>query len=80
MSNKLPDPVQFCSCFAELHQKSVLPTGKFGFHITTYRGRYPQVVDWDSSWEPFYGKFLRGIIEIDRKINGLWNELDEMIE
>ena len=78
MSNKLPDPIRFCSHLAELHKKSVSPTGKFGFHITTCHGRYPQVVDWDSSWVSFYGKFLKGTMDIDRKINGLWKELDDM--
>lgn len=80
MSNKLADPVKFCSNLAELHKKSVSPTGKFGFHITTCHGRYPQVVDWDPSWTSFFGKFLKGTMDIDRKINGPWKELDEMQE
>lgn len=35
MSDKIPDPVQLGALVAELHQKSVSPTGMFGFEIQT---------------------------------------------
>ena len=33
MSNKLPEPVQFCSRLAKLHRISESPTGQFGYHV-----------------------------------------------
>jgi protein-ribulosamine 3-kinase len=56
ISNALPDPAGLASIITELHKKSVSPTGKFSFHITTYDGKLPQVVDWDDSWASFFGK------------------------
>jgi protein-ribulosamine 3-kinase len=35
-----PDPVRFTAKLAELHKKSVSPTGKFGFHTTTCHGKF----------------------------------------
>ncbi|KAM7185625.1 Fructosamine kinase domain containing protein [Rhypophila sp. PSN 637] len=41
----------FVSCLADLHMRSLSPTGKFGFHITTYHATLPQLTDtWESSW------------------------------
>jgi fructosamine-3-kinase len=31
-----------------VHSES--PTGKFGFHVNTYAGNLPQMVEWESSW------------------------------
>lgn len=42
MISKLPDPKLFCTGLAKLHQNSVSPTGKFGFHIATTHGKLPQ--------------------------------------
>jgi len=78
MSNKLADPVAFGSQLAELHMKSVSPTGQFGFHITTCHGRYPQVVDWDPSWTSFYAKFLKGTMDVARPLQTPWPEFERV--
>ncbi|PGH02302.1 hypothetical protein GX51_04743 [Blastomyces parvus] len=40
-----PDPAIFAARLAELHKKSVSPTGKFGFHTTTCHGTTTQITD-----------------------------------
>ena len=78
VSNRLPDPVQFGLRLAELHHKSVSPTGKFGFHITTYDGNLPHNVQWNDSWPDFFAKLLRSAYEHDKRANGVWMELDTL--
>jgi protein-ribulosamine 3-kinase len=40
-----PDPVNFTARLAELHKKSISPTGKFSFHTTTYHGTTTQLTN-----------------------------------
>jgi fructosamine-3-kinase len=49
MIDDMPDPECFGALLSKLHQKSVSPTGQFGFHITTYAGNLPQFVGWEDS-------------------------------
>lgn len=49
IGHALPDPVQLGEKLAELHKKSESPTGKFGFHVTTFDGKLPLNTTWDSS-------------------------------
>lgn len=44
MDNELPEMEQFSARLAQLHRDSISPTGKFGFHVTTYNGNIPQDV------------------------------------
>ncbi|KAL1967177.1 hypothetical protein VTN77DRAFT_3468 [Rasamsonia byssochlamydoides] len=77
-SDGLRDPVRLGSRLAELHRKSVSPTGKFGFHMTTYDGARTQVVEWDSSWTSFFSKLLAVAYRHDVETNGCWEELDKV--
>lgn len=78
MSNKLPDPKRFCSRLAELHRASESPTGKFGFHVPTCHGRFPQFVEWDSSWTFFFTKLLDDVLSRDIHNNGPWLALEKV--
>jgi protein-ribulosamine 3-kinase len=81
MSNDTPDPVQLCSKIAELHKRSVSPTGQFGFHITTCQGNLPQATGlWDPSWESFFRKMLTNAMDLNKQINGPWKDLEEVTE
>lgn len=61
-----PYPSAFTARLADLHQRSVSPTGKFGFHITTCLARLPQVTDcWEESWSALYRMQLSRLITID---------------
>ncbi|MCJ1466022.1 hypothetical protein MMC07_004641 [Pseudocyphellaria aurata] len=78
MSNELPDPKRFCSRLAELHCVSESPTGKFGFHVPTCHGRFPQFVEWDGSWTSFFTKLLDDVLRRDVQNNGPWLALEKV--
>jgi protein-ribulosamine 3-kinase len=80
ISNALPDPAALAAVITDLHKNSVSPTGKFGFPITTFDGKLPQVVDWDPSWASFFGKLLAGTAALDVKTNGPLDELAEVVD
>ena len=80
MNNKLPDPARFCSRLEELHRISESPTGKFGLHISTCHGRFPQRVGWDSKWTSFFSKLLEDVIQRYIRNNGPWSALEKVSE
>ncbi|KAG5661055.1 hypothetical protein KAF25_002698 [Fusarium avenaceum] len=57
-------------------KKSVSPTGKFGFHITTYAGNLPQFVAWEDSWETFFAKSMRQALDLEVERKGPSEELE----
>ena len=70
MIGDMPDPHKFASRLAALHQNSESPTGKFGFHITTYSGNLPQMNDWEDSWEVYFAKCLRKALDLELEAKG----------
>ncbi|KAK8197608.1 Fructosamine kinase-domain-containing protein [Phyllosticta capitalensis] len=76
MRDRMPNPDKLCPKLAELHEKSVSPTGKFGFHVPTCQGRTAQAVSWESSWTEFFRKLLKHVTDLDFKANGYWERLD----
>ncbi|KAH8126933.1 hypothetical protein ACSS6W_006097 [Trichoderma asperelloides] len=76
MTNDMPNPHKFAALLSTLHQKSVSPTGKFGFHITTYAGNLPQFVAWEDSWEVFFAKTMRQALDLEIERKGPSEELD----
>lgn len=75
MIEDMPDPEGFGALLSKLHQKSVSPTGKFGFHITTYAGNLPQFVGWEDSWEAFFTKSMRQALDLEIERKGPSDEL-----
>lgn len=52
-----------------MHRRSVSPTGKFGFHISTCHARIAQAVDtWEDSWCVLFGHHLGHIMELAKPI------------
>jgi protein-ribulosamine 3-kinase len=76
MTEDMPDPDEFASRLSTMHQKSVSPTGKFGFHITTYAGNLPQYVAWEDSWETFFAKSMRQALDLEIAVKGTSDELE----
>lgn len=79
MMDDMPDPHQFTARLAALHQESVSPIGKFGFHVTTYTGDLPQVNEWEISWEASFMKSMRLALELEINAKGSDPELDTLI-
>lgn len=81
LTHAMPEPVKLAKVIADLHKTSVSPTGKFGFHLPTYDGWQPQEVgQWDDSWTSCFARLLKGLWELDSKMNGNWAELDAAME
>ncbi|KAJ5437541.1 Fructosamine/Ketosamine-3-kinase [Penicillium cf. griseofulvum] len=59
IDQELPDVSKFTEDLAALHKSSRSPTGKFGFHVTTYNGNLSQYTEWSDSWEAFFAKSMR---------------------
>lgn len=76
---EIPGPEAFTARLAELHENSQSPNGKFGFHVTTYAGNLPQMVEWESSWETFFAKSLRHALDLEIKAKGPDPELEKLL-
>ena len=70
MIDEMPDPHNFTKHLAALHQKSVSPEGKFGFHMTTDMGNLPQMNSWEASWGTFFAKSLKLALELGLEAKG----------
>ncbi|ROV96975.1 hypothetical protein VSDG_04161 [Cytospora chrysosperma] len=76
-----PPPLpQFLAVVKKLHQTSVSPTGKFGFHCTTYWGPPPLINDWTDSWEEYWSRQLRSDIAYAQRRYGEDEELITLVE
>ena len=74
-----PDPVKFTARLADLHQRSISPTGKFGFHITTCIANLTQMTNtWEDSWETLYRDQLAHQIKMDEEKHGVWPEFQHV--
>jgi protein-ribulosamine 3-kinase len=78
--NTLPEPVSLAKKLAELHKNSVSPTGMFGFHCKTFDGKLPLNTAWESSWTKFFTTLIQDVYNMDVKVNGFWQELDEVMQ
>ncbi|KAF4982166.1 hypothetical protein FZEAL_2143 [Fusarium zealandicum] len=78
MKADIPRPHKFAALLSTLHQKSVSPTGKFGFHVTTYAGNLPQYIAWEDSWETFFAKSMRCALDLEIKARGPSEELNDL--
>jgi protein-ribulosamine 3-kinase len=76
MTDDMPDPHKFGALLSAVHQKSVSPNGKFGFHVTTFAGNLPQAVGWEDSWETFFAKNMRQALDLEIERKGPSEELD----
>jgi protein-ribulosamine 3-kinase len=70
------DPVALGRRLADMHERSISPTGKFGFHISTCHAKIAQAVDsWEESWCTLYKKHLGHVMELAKPILK-WPEFD----
>lgn len=75
-----PNPVEFCARVVEMHQKSVSPTGQFGFHVPTWHGKNLQMNTWTSSWAECFVEIISWFFHEDIRVNGHWPEYEAAIE
>lgn len=75
-----PPVSQFLPILKTLHQSSVSPNGKFGFHVTTFYGAPPMINDWTDSWEEFFTREFRSDLAHAQENRGEDPELNEVAE
>ncbi|AEO68267.1 uncharacterized protein THITE_2117702 [Thermothielavioides terrestris NRRL 8126] len=80
INHELPNPERLGKKLAELHKMSQSPTGKFGFHCTTFDGKLPLNTTWDSNWTSFFTRLVRDVYKLDVEVNGFWKELDDAMQ
>ncbi|KAK8068158.1 hypothetical protein PG996_007270 [Apiospora saccharicola] len=85
---------RFTNVVAQLHQRSSsraatnhpkqqqppLPKKKFGFHITTFNGTLAQDNTWTETWEEFYVRGMRGMLQLEEEAGGPCEELKRLSE
>lgn len=75
LRQKTPSLSHFIDIVKKLHQTSTSPTGKFGYHCTTYFGPPPMKNDWTDSWEEFWGRQYQSDIDYAQQVYGYDEEL-----
>ncbi|KAI0158133.1 Fructosamine kinase-domain-containing protein [Xylariaceae sp. FL1272] len=78
MADEMPGTTDFVSLVAKLHQTTESPNGKFGFHTTTYGGDNPVDTNWCDSWEKFFTRMMKQVMDRERTIHGPDAELDRL--
>ncbi|MDI1493193.1 MAG: hypothetical protein OHK93_004981 [Ramalina farinacea] len=79
MIDEMPDPYQFSSRLAAMHQDSKSPDGKFGFHVETFMGNLPQLAGWEDKWQSYFTKSLRLALQLENKAKGDDPEFDHLL-
>ncbi|KAI9703666.1 MAG: hypothetical protein M1836_007436 [Candelina mexicana] len=80
MAKDLPDIQSFAASLAELHLKGLSPNGKYGFSVPTLQGTVPQYTDWTDSWEEFFSKSIRLVMENEERSQGPDPEMKQLCE
>ena len=78
MTDELPDIQKYTACLAALHQNSRSPTGKFGFHVTTFNGNLSLNNEWETSWEAFFAKSMKHALAFEVAARGPEPEVDKL--
>lgn len=68
----------FVDIVKRLHQNSISPTGKFGFHCTTYWGPSAMRNEWTGSWEEYWGRQFQSDVDNAQQVFGMDEELADI--
>lgn len=77
---QVPPTPEFLDTIKRLHQASISPTGKFGFHCKTYWGPPVMRNEWTDSWEKFWGRQFRSDVAYAQQVYGKDEDLDTLTE
>ncbi|KAJ5674160.1 hypothetical protein N7462_009599 [Penicillium macrosclerotiorum] len=78
MTDELPDIDTFPVQMAELHRNGKSPDGKFGFYVTTYHGNTPIDHGWSDSWEEYFTRTTRVLLQMEQEVQGPNEEILEL--
>lgn len=78
MTDGLPDVQGLAKSLAELHKKGISPNGKYGFSVPTLQGTIPQYTEWTDSWEDFFTKSIKKVMDNELKSQGSDDEVERL--
>ena len=67
LAEGLPEPSQFCTRTAALHNKSISPNGKVGFCVITYFRDLPQKNAYTDTWEECFTNGFRHMLGLNHE-------------
>ncbi|KAL8764375.1 MAG: hypothetical protein Q9184_000080 [Pyrenodesmia sp. 2 TL-2023] len=78
MTDDLPDISRFCAVVAQIHLDSMgrSPNGQYGFHITTHLAYVDNDNSWSGSWEQWYARALKRMLQEEENSHGPDDELE----
>ena len=77
-TGELPDIPLFYKKVTQICLKSVSPTGKFSFPVTTHHGNFPRYNVWNTSWEDFFAQSLDRILKLEIDTQGPNKDIKEL--
>ncbi|KAK7961735.1 uncharacterized protein PG986_002560 [Apiospora aurea] len=80
MTDRMPLVSDFVTVVAAGHQAPVSPTGKFGFHLTTFAGDQANDNRWCDTWEEWFTRAMRNTMEAELRVHGPHPELQALSE
>jgi len=78
MTDDLPDVQGLAKSLAELHKKGISPNGKYGFSVPTLQGTIPQYTEWTDSWEDFFTKSIKKVMDNELESQGSDDEVERL--
>lgn len=70
MTDELPDIESFPAQMAELHRLGTSPDKRFGFYVTTYHGNIPIEHGWSDTWEDYFTRTTRVLLQLEQEAQG----------
>lgn len=77
MRDKLPSTAGLISLVAGIHKKTS-PNGKFGYPITTFAGKHPIDTRWCDTWEEFFTRCMKDVMQAELAVQGPNEELEHL--
>lgn len=79
MTGKVPTNVNgFAHKLAVLHWIGNSPNGKYGFPIPTYGGRIKQATEWADTWEEYYTRNVKYVLQTEMESQGPDEEITKL--
>lgn len=79
MTEDLPHIDVFPAMMTELHRNGTSEDGRFGFPVTTYHGNIPIDHGWSDTWEEYFTRTTRLLLDKEREVQGPDERLDGLI-
>lgn len=80
MVDEMPPVQDFVRVVAKAHRDSKSPTEKFGFHVTTFSGDHAFDNRWCDTWEEWFTRSMKAVMERELQVQGPHAELEQLEE